>query len=382
MTIYETSLAEHIKYKWKLAVTSKVPLNSRQDLATYYSPWVAAPCLEIAKDPSTAYLYTWKKNSVAVVSDGTAVLGLGNIGGLAGLPVMEGKAILFKHFADVDAVPLVLSTQDPDEIIRIVEGIAPTFWWINLEDISAPNCFYIEEELKKRLNIPVFHDDQHGTAIVVLAGLINALRVVNKDISQIKIVLSWAGAAGIAIIKLLALYGAKHIVALDSKGAIYEGRDWLNSYKASIANLNLNSQKGNLSDCVVGADVFIGVSGQKDDLSAEDIQSMNSDPIVFALSNPDPEVNPDIAKQAGAKIIATGRSDYPNQLNNVLIFPWLFRGILDASIPQITDDHKLAAALALANYVVEPTADHIIPDALDMKVPSIIAEAVKKVSGN
>lgn len=380
MTIYETSLAEHLKYKWKLAVASKVPLNSRQDLATYYSPWVAAPCLEIAKDPSAAYLYTWKKNSVAVVSDGTAVLGLGNIGGLAGLPVMEGKAILFKHFADVDAVPLVLSTQDPDEIIRIVEGIAPTFWWINLEDISAPNCFYIEEELKKRLNIPVFHDDQHGTAIVVLAGLINALRVLNKDISQIKIVLSWAGAAGIAIIKLLALYGAKHIVALDSKGAIYEGRDWLNSYKVSIAYLNQHSQKGSLSDCVHGADVFIGVSGQKDDLSAEDIQTMASDPIIFALSNPDPEVNPDTAKQAGAKIIATGRSDYPNQLNNVLIFPWLFRGILDASIPQITDDHKLAAALALANYVVEPTADHIIPDALDMQVPSIIAEAVKKIS--
>lgn len=375
----EASLSEHRKYQGKLAVSSKVPLISKADLATYYSPGVAAPCLEIAKDPANAYLYTWKKNSVAVVSDGTAVLWLGNIGGLAGLPVMEGKSILFKHFGNVDAVPIVLSTQDPDEIIRIVEWIAPTFGGINLEDISAPNCFYIEEELKRRLNIPVFHDDQHGTAIVVLAGLINALRVTKRDITTIKIVLSGAGAAGIAIVKLLALYGISHIIALDSKGAIYDTRDGLNPYKSSISYLNKNHEKGTLSDVIVDADVFIGVSWQKDDLTAQDIQKMKSDPIIFALSNPDPEVNPDIAKQAGAKVIATGRSDYPNQLNNVLIFPWLFRGIFDAGIPQITDDHKLAAAIALANYVSEPTIDMIIPDALDMNVASVIANAVKSV---
>jgi malate dehydrogenase (oxaloacetate-decarboxylating) len=295
------------------------------------------------------------------------------------IAVMEGKAILFKHFGDVDAVPIILSTQDPDEIIRIVEGIAPTFGGINLEDISAPNCFYIEEELKKRLNIPVFHDDQHGTAIVVLAGLINALKLTQRDIATTKIVLSGAGAAGIAIIKLLALYGAQHVIALDSRGVIVTDRDWLNTYKQSIASLNKNNQTGWLSDVIVGADVFIGVSGQKDDLTAEDIRQMNPQAIVFALSNPDPEVNPDLAKQAGAYIIATGRSDYPNQLNNVIVFPGIFRGILDAGIPQILDTHKIAAAEALAAYVSSPNTDHIIPDALDMNVAGIVAEAVRTV---
>lgn len=378
-SIYEQSLAEHIKYKWKLAVTSKVPLVTRQDLATYYSPGVAAPCLEIAKDPATAKLYTWKNNSVAVVSDGTAVLWLGNIGGLAGLPVMEGKSILFKQFGDVDAVPIVLESTDPDETIRTVINIAPTFWWINLEDIKAPECFYIEETLKEKLNIPVFHDDQHGTAIVVLAGLINALRVVNKEISEVKIVVSGAGAAGIAITKLLALAGATHIIMIDSKGAIVSWRDGLNKYKESLCYLNKNNETGKLSDIIVGADVFVGVSGQKNDLNAHDIIGMATDPIVFALSNPDPEVNPDIAKQSGAAIIATGRSDYPNQLNNVLVFPGLFRGIFDGNVSQITDDHKLAAAHAIANYITQPTADMIIPDALDTNIAPLVAKAVMSV---
>lgn len=378
-SIYEQSLAEHIKYKGKLAVNSKVPLVTRQDLATYYSPGVAAPCLEIAKDPDSAKLYTWKNNSVAVVSDGTAVLGLGNIWGLAGLPVMEGKSILFKQFGDVDAVPIVLASTDPDETIRTVINIAPTFWWINLEDIKAPECFYIEETLKEKLNIPVFHDDQHGTAIVVLAGLINALRVVKKEMSEVKIVVSGAGAAGIAITKLLALAGATHIIMIDSKGAIVSWRDGLNKYKESLCYLNKNNETGKLADIIVGADVFVGVSGQKNDLNAHDIISMATDPIVFALSNPDPEVNPDIAKQSWAAIIATGRSDYPNQLNNVLVFPWLFRGIFDGNVSQITDDHKLAAAHAIANYITQPTADMIIPDALDANIAPLVAKAVMSI---
>ena len=378
-TIYEQSLEKHKEYRGKLAIHSKVPLDTRQDLSTYYSPGVAAPCLEIQKDPETAYDYTWKNNSVAVVSDGTAVLGLGNIGGLAGLPVMEGKAILFKNFADVDATPIVLASTDPDETIRTVINIAPTYGGINLEDIKAPECFYIEEQLKAKLNIPVFNDDQHGTAIVVLAGLINALKIIKKDITTVKMVVSGAGAAGIAITKLLALYGATDIIMIDSKGAIYEGRDSLNPYKESLSYLNKENKKGKLTDVIGGTDVFIGVSGQVDDLSADDIQSMNTDPIIFALSNPTPEVNPEVAKQAGAAIIATGRSDYPNQLNNVLVFPGLFRGILDGRIVQITDDHKLAAAIAIANYVDNPSRDEIIPNPLDKQVATIVAEAVKKV---
>lgn len=378
-TIYEQSIAKHKEYKGKLAIHSKVPLDNRQDLSTYYSPGVAAPCLEIQKDPETAYDYTWKNNSVAVISDGTAVLGLGNIGGLAWLPVMEGKSILFKNFADVDATPIVLASTDPDETIRTVINIAPTYGGINLEDIKAPECFYIEEQLKAKLNIPVFHDDQHGTAIVVLAGLINALKITNRDITTSKIIVSGAGAAGIAITKLLALYGATDIVMIDSKGAIYEGRDGLNPYKESLTYLNKEHKKGKLADIVAGTDIFIGVSGQVDDLSSDDITSMNADPIIFALSNPTPEVNPEVAKQAWASIIATGRSDYPNQLNNVLVFPGLFRGILDGRIVQITDDHKIAAAIAIANYVDNPTIDEIIPNPLDKNVATIVAEAVKKV---
>ncbi|AKH32814.1 NAD-dependent malic enzyme [candidate division SR1 bacterium Aalborg_AAW-1] len=378
-TIYEQSLAKHKEYKGKLAIHSKVPLDTRQDLSTYYSPGVAAPCLEIQKDPETAYDYTWKNNSVAVVSDGTAVLGLGNIGGIAGLPVMEGKSILFKEFGNVDAVPIVLEYQDINKTVETIINIAPSFGGINLEDIKAPECFTIEEQLKAKLNIPVFHDDQHGTAIVVLAGLINALKITNRDITTSKIVVSGAGAAGIAITKLLALYGSTDIIMIDSKGAIYEGRDGLNSYKESLTYLNKENKKGKLSDIISGTDIFIGVSGQVDDLSAHDIKSMNPDPIIFALSNPTPEVNPEVARQAGAAIIATGRSDYPNQLNNVLVFPGLFRGILDGRIVQITDDHKLAAAIAIANYVDNPTVDEIIPNPLDKQVATIVAEAVKKV---
>ena len=378
-TIYEQSLAKHKEHKGKLAIHSKVPLDTRQDLSTYYSPGVAAPCLEIQKDHETAYDYTWKNNSVAVVSDGTAVLGLGNIGGIAGLPVMEGKSILFKEFWNVDAVPIVLEYQDINKTVETIINIAPSFWWINLEDIKAPECFTIEEQLKAKLNIPVFHDDQHGTAIVVLAGLINALKITNRDITTSKIVVSGAGAAGIAITKLLSLYGATDIIMIDSKGAIYEGRDGLNSYKESLTYLNKENKKGKLSDIISGTDIFIGVSGQVDDLSAHDIKSMNPDPIIFALSNPTPEVNPEVAKQAGAAIIATGRSDYPNQLNNVLVFPGLFRGILDGRIVQITDDHKLAAAIAIANYIDNPTREEIIPNPLDKNVATIVAEAVKKV---
>lgn len=378
-TLYEQSLEQHKKYKGKLAIHSKVPLDTRQDLSTYYSPGVAAPCLEIQKNPETAYDYTWKNNSVAIVSDGTAVLGLGNIGGLAGLPVMEGKAILFKNFGDVDATPIVLASTDPEETIRTVINIAPTYGGINLEDIKAPECFYIEEQLKAKLNIPIFHDDQHGTAIVVLAGLINALKITNKDITTSKIIVSGAGAAGIAITKLLALYGATHIIMIDSKGAIYETRDGLNPYKEQLCYLNKEHARGKLTDVIVGSDVFIGVSWQVNDLSVQDIQSMNVDPIIFALSNPTPEVDPELAKQAGAVIIATWRSDYPNQLNNVLVFPGLFRWVLDGRIVQITDEHKLAAAIAIAQYVDNPTVDEIIPDPLDKQVAQIVAEAVKKV---
>lgn len=374
---YEISLLEHKKYAGKVQISSRVPLESREDMSTYYSPWVAQPCLEIAKNPDTAYDYTRKGRTIAVVSDGTAVLGLGNIGGLAGLPVMEGKAILFKEFGGVDAVPLVLKTQDPDEIISIVENIAPTFWGINLEDISAPNCFYIEEELKKRLNIPVFHDDQHGTAIVVLAGLINALKLTNKTIESIKIVIAGAGAAGLSIAKLLQAYGAKHIIITDSKGAIHAGRSDINAYKLPWTKTNLHNETGNLAAALVNADVFVGVS-KPNLISAREVATMNENPIIFALSNPEPEIMPEEAYAGGAAIVATGRSDFPNQVNNVLAFPGLFKGALEARIPQFEHKHLIAVAKALADYVQNPSKDEIIPSALDKNVAAIVAEAVKK----
>lgn len=374
---YEISLLEHKKYAGKVQISSRVPLESREDMSTYYSPWVAQPCLEIAKNPDTAYDYTRKGRTIAVVSDGTAVLGLGNIGGLAGLPVMEGKAILFKEFGGVDAVPLVLKTQDPDEIISIVENIAPTFWGINLEDISAPNCFYIEEELKKRLNIPVFHDDQHGTAIVVLAGLINALKLTNKTIESIKIVIAGAGAAGLSIAKLLQAYGAKHIIITDSKGAIHAGRSDINAYKLPWTTTNLHNETGDLAAALVNADVFVGVS-KPNLISAREVATMNENPIIFALSNPEPEIMPEEAYAGGAAIVATGRSDFPNQVNNVLAFPGLFKGALEARIPQFEHKHLIAVAKALADYVQNPSKDEIIPSALDKNVAAIVAEAVKK----
>lgn len=376
MNYYTRSLEEHKKYQWKVWITSRVPLETREDLSTYYSPGVAQPCLEIAEDPEKAYDYTWKSRSIAVVSDGSAVLGLGNIGGLAGLPVMEGKAVLFKAFGDVDAIPLVLNTQDPDEIIATVERIAPSFWGINLEDIAAPNCFYIEEELKKRLNIPVFHDDQHGTAIVVLAGLINALKITKKELWSLKIVIAGAGAAGLAIASLLKAYGAQHLIITDSKGCIHEGRSDLNAYKLAWTATNLNNEQGSLTDALVGADVFIGVS-KPNLITAEEVKTMNPDPIIFALSNPEPEIFPAEAEKGGASIIATGRSDFPNQVNNVLVFPGLFKGVLEARIPQIETKHKLAAAQALANFIKNPTKKEILPSALNKEVAEVIAQAVK-----
>lgn len=376
MNYYTRSLEEHKKYQWKVWITSRVPLETREDLSTYYSPWVAQPCLEIAEDPEKAYDYTWKSRSVAVVSDGSAVLGLGNIGGLAGLPVMEGKAVLFKAFGDVDAIPLVLNTQDPDEVIATVERIAPSFWGINLEDIAAPNCFYIEEELKKRLNIPVFHDDQHGTAIVVLAGLINALKITKKELWSLKIVIAGAGAAGLAIATLLKAYGAQHLIITDSKGCIHAGRSDLNAYKLAWTATNLNNEQGSLADTLVGADVFIGVS-KPNLITAEEVKTMNPDPIIFALSNPEPEILPAEAEKGGASIIATGRSDFPNQVNNVLVFPGLFKGVLEARIPQIETKHKLAAAKALANFIKNPTKEEILPSALNKEVAEVIAQAVK-----
>lgn len=377
MNYYTRSLEEHKKYQGKVWISSRVPLETKDDLSTYYSPGVAQPCLEIAENPEKAYDYTWKGRNIAVISDGTAVLGLGNIGGLAGLPVMEGKAVLFKTFGGVDAIPIVLATQDPEEIIKTIEYIAPSFWGINLEDISAPNCFYIEEELKKRLTIPIFHDDQHGTAIVVLAGLINALKITKKEIWSLKIVIAGAGAAGLAIAKLLKSYGAKWIIISDSKGAIHAKRSDLNQYKQERTTTNLQQESGDLRDVLKGADVFIGVS-RPNLITAEEIKTMNSDPIIFALSNPEPEIFPDEARKGGAKIIATGRSDFSNQINNVLVFPGLFKGILEARISQIEEKHKIAAAEALAKMVNTPNPEMIIPSALDKSVAEKVSEAVKK----
>ncbi len=375
----ELSLIEHKKYQGKVLIQSAVPLETRDDLATYYSPGVAAPCLEIAMDPEKAYDYTRKGRAIAVVSDGSAVLGLGNIGGLAGLPVMEWKAVLFKKFGNVDAVPIVLNTQDPDEIIAIVEAISPTFGGINLEDIKAPNCFYIEEELKKRLNIPVFHDDQHGTAIVVLAALINSLRLVEKQKEDVKIIMSGAGSAAIAIANLLIARGVKNLILLDTKWAIYTGRtEWMNPYKDRIAQHNINNFQGDIHEALHGADVFLGLS-QPNLIDRTDIANMADKPIVFAMSNPNPEIIPDEAKAWGAYIIATGRSDYPNQVNNVLVFPWIFKWALASRIPQLSQKHFVAAAYALAAHVTNPTVDMIIPSPLDPEVADIVAAAVSGV---
>lgn len=377
------ALEMHQIHKGKMEIVSKVPLENNEDLSLAYSPGVAEPCLEILKDPSRVYDYTIKGNLVAVVTDGSAVLGLGNIGPEAALPVMEGKALLLKKFANIDAFPICLDTQDVDEIITIVKALSPTFGAINLEDISAPRCFEIEERLRKECNIPVFHDDQHGTAIVVGAGLINALKIVDKKLSEIKLVINGAGAAGISIVNLLSKIGVENIVLCDSKGIIYKGRpEGMNSVKDKIAEItNLPLAQGSLIDAMSGADVFIGVSVGKI-LTREMVGCMNKDPIVFALANPTPEIMPDEAKKFGVRIMATGRSDFPNQVNNVLAFPGIFRGALDVRATDINEEMKLAATYAIASLIetADLTEDYIIPNAFDNRISKVVAEAVSQAA--
>jgi malate dehydrogenase (oxaloacetate-decarboxylating) len=369
----------HRELKGKIEIRSRSKINSREDLSLAYTPGVAEACLAIEKNKDELYELTRKGNMVAVVTDGSAVLGLGNIGPEAGLPVMEGKCVLFKEFAGVDAFPIALATQDTDEIVKTVVNIAPMFGGINLEDISAPRCFEVEERLSKLLKIPVFHDDQHGTAIVTLAGLYNALRVVDKELSGVTIVVNGAGAAGTAITNLLLAAGAKDVIALDSKGILVEGRSDLNDEKKKLAKVT-NKQKlsGGLGEAVKGADVFVGVSKPKV-LTEEMVRSMNSGAIVFAMANPTPEIMPDLAAKAGAAVVATGRSDFPNQVNNVLVFPGIFRGLLDGRISKVTTEMKLAAARALASLVKEPTSTMILPSPLDKGVAPEIAKAVRSV---
>ncbi len=372
------SLDAHRKNRGKLEIKSKLPITNREELSVAYTPGVAAVCLEIEKNPKEARNLTSCKNTVAVITDGTAVLGLGDIGSEAALPVMEGKAALFKEFANVDAFPIALGTKDVEEIIATITNIAPTFGGINLEDISAPRCFEIERRLKEILNIPVFHDDQHGTAIVVLAGLINALQVVGKKKEEIKVVINGAGAAGTAVAKLTHEYGVKNIIICDTKGIIGSGRNDLNEYKKELATFSLEQNlSGTVYDALAGADVFIGVS-KGELLTAGHIKMMTRDAIIFAMANPTPEIMPNEALAGGAKIIATGRSDFPNQINNVLAFPGIFRGALDAHISQITEEMKLAAAEALSLLVQNPSPEKIIPGPFDAGVAEAVAEAVKK----
>lgn len=380
---YRSSLEMHRIHTGKMETVSKVPLENRVDLSLAYSPGVAEPCLEIAKNPTAVYEYTIKGNLVAVVTDGTAVLGLGDIGPEAALPVMEGKAMLLKSFAGIDAFPICLDTTDVEEIVQIVKAISPTFGAINLEDISAPRCFEIERRLREECAIPVFHDDQHGTAIVVGAGLLNALRVVKKEIHSVKIVVNGAGAAGIAITKLLLTIGFTQITICDSQGIIYKGRpNGMNPTKHEIADItNPEGLTGSLQDAMVGADVFIGVS-VANLLTKELIACMNADPIVFGLANPNPELSPDKAQEYGVRIIATGRSDHPNQVNNVLAFPGIFRGALDVRASEINEQMKLAATYAIASLIDgdDLRDDYIIPDPFDERVVKVVAEAVSKAA--
>jgi len=379
MDYKEEALKMHKEKQGKIEVTSKVKVDNKDALSIAYTPGVAQPCLEIAKDKSKVYDYTAKGNMVAILTDGSAVLGLGNIGPEASLPVMEGKAVLFKEFGGVDAFPICVDTQDTEEIIDIAKKIAPGFGGINLEDISAPRCFEVEERLKKELDIPVFHDDQHGTAIVTLAGLINALKIVDKKMEDLKVVFNGAGAAGIAVAKIFKNAGVKSIVMCDSKGVIYNGRDaGMNKYKEEFM---IDTEDRTLADGMKGADVFVGVS-VKDAVTQDMVKSMNESAIIFAMANPDPEILPSDALEAGAAVIATGRSDFPNQINNVLAFPNLFRGALDAQAKQITEEMKVVAAEALAAAVENPTADKIIPEPFDKGYGEKIAEAVKKVAEN
>ncbi len=377
MDYNKLALELHEKYKGKITTSlrDKEELN-RDKLSAYYSPGVGAVSQAIAENPADLPKYTWTNNLVAVISDGSAILGLGNLGPKAAMPVMEGKALLFKHFADVDAVPIVLDVHEPEEIIATVKAIAPSFGAINLEDIAAPKCFEIEERLKAELDIPVFHDDQHGTAVVVLAGLINAAKLTERNLADCKFVVIGAGAAGTAIIKLLNLYGAKNIVAVDSRGIVGKSRTDLNAEKTALLEYVDASQSGSIEDAITDADVFIGVS-RAGLLTPELVQKMAKDPIVFALANPVPEIMPDVAKQAGVAIIGTGRSDFPNQVNNSLAFPGIFRGALDHGVKKITDQHKLAAAEALANLVENPTVDKVVPTAFDEGVVEAVANVIR-----
>ncbi|MGE7666030.1 NAD(P)-dependent malic enzyme [Ureibacillus composti] len=379
MDLNEKSLEMHKQNKGKMEISSKVPIDNTHDLSLAYSPGVAAPCVEIAKDPSKVYDYTIKGNLVGVVTDGTAVLGLGDIGPEAALPVMEGKALLLKKFSNVDAVPICLNTKDVDEIVRVVKAISPTFGAINLEDISAPRCFEIESRLREEANIPVFHDDQHGTAIVVAAGLINALKIVKKEQENLKIVINGAGAAGIAILRLLLQLGYKNMIMCDSTGIIYEGREkGMNPMKDKIAkHTNPQNLRGSLDEALVGADVFIGVS-VANLLTEEHIKSMNADPIVFAMANPNPEITYENALAWGVRVMGTGRSDYPNQVNNMLAFPGIFRGALDVRATDINEEMKIAAVRAIASLVSdeELSEDFIIPKSLDERVANVVAKAV------
>ena len=382
MTIREESLEAHKKWGGKIEVISRVEINDRHDLSVAYTPGVAEPCLAIEKDPELSYSLTRRSNLVAVITDGTAVLGLGDIGPEAGMPVMEGKCALFKAFADVDAFPICVKTKDVDEFVNTVALISGSFGGINLEDIAAPRCFEIERKLKERTDIPIFHDDQHGTAVITLAGLTNALKVVGKKKEDVKVVTSGAGAAAIAIVKLLLSAGFKHITMCDRKGAIYEGREGLNWIKEEMALVtNLEKKAGSLADMLVGADVFIGVSAPGT-VTTEMVKTMNRDAIVFACANPTPEIFPDDAKAGGAAVISTGRSDFPNQINNVLAFPGIFRGTFDVRASDINEEMKMAAAKALADLISdeELSADYIIPYAFDPKVGPAVAKAVAQAA--
>ena len=381
MTNSEKALKMHEEWHGKIETCAKSHVNSREDLAIAYTPGVAEPCKVIAKDPEAAYTYTMKSNTVAVVSDGSAVLGLGNIGALAAMPVMEGKAVLFKEFGGVNAVPICLDTQDTEEIIKTVVNIAPAFGGINLEDISAPRCFEIEERLKELLDIPVFHDDQHGTAIVVLAGIINAMKVTGKDKESSKVVVNGAGSAGVAITKLLLTYGFKHVTMCDINGILGKDSKDLNWMQEKMVEVtNLEQKTGKLADALKGADIFVGVSAPNI-VTPEMVASMNRDAILFAMANPVPEIMPDIAKAAGAKVVGTGRSDFPNQVNNVVAFPGIFKGALEGRATAITEDMKLATAKAIAGLVPdeELNENNILPEAFDPRVADVVSRAVKEL---
>ena len=378
MTNAEKALQLHEEWNGKFETTPKMKIQTREDLALAYTPGVAEPCKVIAKDKEAAYKYTIKSNTIAVVSDGSAVLGLGNIGAHAAMPVMEGKAVLFKEFGNVNAVPVCLDTQDTEEIIKTVVNIAPAFGGINLEDISAPRCFEIETRLKELLDIPVFHDDQHGTAIVVLAGIINGLKVTGKTKEDCQVVVNGAGSAGVAITKLLLTYGFKHVTMCDKSGILSKSSEGLNCMQQSMMEVtNLENKTGSLADALCGADIFVGVSAPNI-VTADMVKTMNKDAIIFAMANPVPEIMPDVAKAAGAKVVGTGRSDFPNQVNNVIAFPGIFKGALEGRARQITEDMKLAAALAIANLVPDDEVSdvNILPEAFDPRVADVVSKAV------